>query len=78
MWFTITKKCDQFSSSSNTFLGRNCSKAPNVIQNGTANPKRKTNNQNAIPPNKRKRTIPNILILLYFCLVKLDGGKNNN
>ena len=55
-----------FSLSSKTLLARSCSKRPRVIQYGNIKPIKNNNIQKAIPPIKRNKTIPKVLMFYYF------------
>ena len=55
-----------FSLSSKTLLARSCSKRPRVIQYGSIKPIKNNNIQKAIPPIKRNKTIPKVLMFYYF------------
>jgi hypothetical protein len=64
----INREKNQCSSSfsSKIRFGRICSKTPSVIQYGKIKPIKKTSIQNAIPPIKRNKTIPKMLIFYYL------------
>ena len=62
----IKGKGSYFSLSSKTLLARSCSKRPRVIQYGNIKPIKNNNIQKAIPPIKRNKTIPKVLMFYYF------------